>query len=77
MLESFPAGDPHGSWPAEEYAAGCRSRGERVTVVMDTVAQVDERGQEPVDEDQAVPCASADGPLTWPGLQSRLVPFVP
>ncbi|EDX25195.1 hypothetical protein SSAG_05047 [Streptomyces sp. Mg1] len=35
VLESFPAGDPHGSWPAEEYAAGCRARGERATVVMD------------------------------------------
>ncbi|MFF4317764.1 hypothetical protein [Streptomyces sp. NPDC001568] len=35
VLESFPAGDPYGSWPAEEYAARCRSRGERASVVMD------------------------------------------
>ncbi|MFD3872684.1 hypothetical protein [Streptomyces sp. NPDC058623] len=35
VLESFPAGDPFGSWPAEEYAARCRSRGERASVVMD------------------------------------------
>ncbi|MFE9928836.1 hypothetical protein [Streptomyces sp. NPDC005533] len=35
VLDSFPAGDPYGSWPAEEYAARCRERGERATVVMD------------------------------------------
>ncbi|KIX78497.1 hypothetical protein ACIPRL_28255 [Streptomyces sp. NPDC090085] len=35
VLVSFPAGDPHGSWPAEEYAARCRERGETATVVMD------------------------------------------
>lgn len=35
VLETFSAGDPHGSWPAEEYAARCRARGERATVVMD------------------------------------------
>ncbi|KOU71396.1 MULTISPECIES: hypothetical protein [unclassified Streptomyces] len=35
VLNSFPAGDPYGSWPAEEYAARCRERGLRATVVMD------------------------------------------
>ncbi|MDX3533776.1 hypothetical protein PV721_05230 [Streptomyces sp. MB09-01] len=35
VLDSFPAGDPYGSWPAEEYAARCRERGQRATVVMD------------------------------------------
>ncbi|MET9605874.1 hypothetical protein ABZZ17_12515 [Streptomyces sp. NPDC006512] len=35
VLESFPASDPYGSWPAEEYAARCRARGVRVSVVMD------------------------------------------
>ncbi|MER7735218.1 hypothetical protein [Streptomyces erythrochromogenes] len=35
VLNSFPAGDPYGSWPAEEYAARCRERGQRATVVMD------------------------------------------
>ncbi|MEU6314491.1 hypothetical protein [Streptomyces sp. NPDC047014] len=35
VLDSFPAGDPMGSRPAEEYAARCRERGEAATVVMD------------------------------------------
>ncbi|MFE2128758.1 MULTISPECIES: hypothetical protein [Streptomyces] len=35
VLNSFPAGDPYGSRPAEEYAARCRERGLRATVVMD------------------------------------------
>ncbi|MFB7171336.1 hypothetical protein ACFCYM_11000 [Streptomyces sp. NPDC056254] len=35
VLNAFPAGDPYGSWPAEEYAARCRERGQRATVVMD------------------------------------------
>ncbi|MEU9233929.1 hypothetical protein [Streptomyces subrutilus] len=35
VLNSFPAGDPYGSWPAEEYAARCRERGQQATVVMD------------------------------------------
>ncbi|WP_234327814.1 hypothetical protein [Streptomyces sp. NRRL F-2664] len=35
VLDSFPASDPYGSWPAEEYAARCRERGQRATVVMD------------------------------------------
>ncbi|EFL19408.1 conserved hypothetical protein [Streptomyces sp. C] len=35
VLDSFPAGHPHGCWFAEEYAARCRERGERATVVMD------------------------------------------
>ncbi|MFJ2747953.1 MULTISPECIES: hypothetical protein [unclassified Streptomyces] len=35
VLDSFPAGDPYGSWPAEEYAARCRERGQRAAVVMD------------------------------------------
>ncbi|MFJ6486771.1 hypothetical protein ACIQK6_42690 [Streptomyces sp. NPDC091682] len=41
------------------------------------MAKVDERGQEPVDEDQPVLRTSTDGPLPRPGLQSRLVPFMP
>ncbi|WP_411104335.1 hypothetical protein [Streptomyces sp. cmx-4-9] len=35
ILESFPAGGPHGSWPAEEYAAQRTAQGETATVVMD------------------------------------------
>ncbi|QWA26046.1 hypothetical protein KJK32_03390 [Streptomyces sp. JCM17656] len=35
VLERFPAGAPRGSWPAEEYAAERRARGEQATVVMD------------------------------------------
>ncbi|MFJ3812257.1 hypothetical protein ACIPWE_38580 [Streptomyces sp. NPDC090073] len=35
VLESFPAGAPRGSWPAEEYAAGQRRQGRSVDVVMD------------------------------------------
>ena len=35
VLERFPAGAPRGSWPAEEYAAERRERGEPATVVMD------------------------------------------
>ncbi|GLW04630.1 hypothetical protein Slala05_82600 [Streptomyces lavendulae subsp. lavendulae] len=46
-------------------------------VVSGTVAKVDERGREPVDKDQLVLCAGAHGPLAWPGLQSRLLPFMP
>lgn len=46
-------------------------------VVSGTVAKVDEGGQEPVDEDQLMICASVNSPLAWPGLQSRLVSFVP
>lgn len=36
ILESFPAGGPRGSWPAEEYAAERRAEGKTdATVVMD------------------------------------------
>ncbi|MDH6431876.1 hypothetical protein M2158_000353 [Streptomyces sp. SAI-144] len=35
VLERFPAGAPRGSWPAEEYAAERRAKGEPATVVMD------------------------------------------
>jgi hypothetical protein len=35
VLERFPAGAPRGSWPAEEYAAERREKGEPATVVMD------------------------------------------
>ncbi|MEV7723468.1 hypothetical protein AB0P15_01890 [Streptomyces sp. NPDC087917] len=34
ILEWFPAGGPHGSRPAEEYAAQRTARGQAVTVVM-------------------------------------------
>ncbi|MGW5851811.1 hypothetical protein ACWFQ8_28360 [Streptomyces sp. NPDC055254] len=35
VLERFPAGGPHGSWPAEEYAAAQRAQGTQAQVVMD------------------------------------------
>ncbi|WP_037640668.1 hypothetical protein [Streptomyces bicolor] len=35
VLERFPAGSPRGSWPAEEYAAARRAKGEPAKVVMD------------------------------------------
>ncbi|GGZ96449.1 hypothetical protein AB0P12_22330 [Streptomyces subrutilus] len=35
VLEFFPAGGPHGSWPAEEYAAQRRAQGQPASVVMD------------------------------------------
>ncbi|MFJ5973544.1 hypothetical protein [Streptomyces sp. NPDC093060] len=35
VLESFPAGGPRGSWPAEEFAQGLRRDGRSVDVVMD------------------------------------------
>ncbi|MCX4235402.1 hypothetical protein [Streptomyces ortus] len=35
VLDSFPAGHPRGSWPAEERAAVLREQGESATVVMD------------------------------------------
>jgi hypothetical protein len=35
VLETFPAGAPRGSWPAEEYAARRRAEGINATVVMD------------------------------------------
>ncbi|MGM0361743.1 hypothetical protein ACNFRX_17250 [Streptomyces griseoaurantiacus] len=34
VLERFPAGDPRGSWPAEEYAAQRRLQGQPAQVVM-------------------------------------------
>ncbi|MGW5679054.1 hypothetical protein ACWEV4_28920 [Streptomyces sp. NPDC003860] len=35
ILESFPAGHPRGSWPADDYAAAQRARGVNAQVVMD------------------------------------------
>ncbi|MFD9970746.1 hypothetical protein ACFWYA_21840 [Streptomyces sp. NPDC059011] len=35
VVESFPAGGPRGSWPAEECAAKRREQGRCATVVMD------------------------------------------
>jgi hypothetical protein len=35
VLESFPAGAPRGSWPAEEFAAARRAEGINATIVMD------------------------------------------
>jgi hypothetical protein len=51
VLERFPAGAPRGSWPAEEYAAERRQRGEQATVVMDLKSDaflvvVDAQGEE-------------------------------
>jgi hypothetical protein len=34
ILETFPAGAPRGSWPAEEFAAARRSEGQPAEVVM-------------------------------------------
>lgn len=35
VLETFPAGAPRGSWPAEEFATARRNEGQPVEVVMD------------------------------------------
>jgi hypothetical protein len=35
ILADFPAGGPHGSWPAEEKAAELNAQGQPATVVMD------------------------------------------
>jgi hypothetical protein len=35
ILDSFPAGGPRGSWPAEEKAQQLRESGADATVVMD------------------------------------------
>ncbi|MEU8852176.1 hypothetical protein AB0C70_39510 [Streptomyces sp. NPDC048564] len=35
VLERFPAGNPRGSWPAEEFAATQRAQGTNAQVVMD------------------------------------------
>lgn len=35
VLDSFPAGGPRGSWPAEERAHELRVQGRPATVVMD------------------------------------------
>lgn len=61
--------------PGDRRAANAGPAGQHV--VSGTVAKVNERGQDLVDEDQPVLCISANGPLPWPGFQSRLVPFVP
>jgi hypothetical protein len=38
VLETFPAGSPRGSWPAEEFAAARRTEGINAEVVMDLPA---------------------------------------
>jgi hypothetical protein len=38
VLETFPAGAPRGSWPAEEFAAARRNEGQPVEVVMNLAA---------------------------------------
>ncbi|MEV5277919.1 MULTISPECIES: hypothetical protein [unclassified Streptomyces] len=35
VLERFPAGDPRGHWPAEEFARDRRDEGVAAEVVMD------------------------------------------
>jgi len=35
VLERFPAGEPRGSWPAEEFARARRDEGVVAEVVMD------------------------------------------
>ncbi|WP_189389064.1 hypothetical protein [Streptomyces sp. SDr-06] len=35
VIESFPAGGPRGSWPAEEFARDRRKEGVKAEVVMD------------------------------------------
>jgi hypothetical protein len=35
VLETFPAGGPRGSWPADEFAAARRAEGIPAEVVMD------------------------------------------
>ena len=35
IIQRFPAGEPRGSWPAEEFAQGLRRDGRSVDVVMD------------------------------------------
>jgi hypothetical protein len=35
VLETFPAGSPYGSWPAEEFATARRNEGQPAEVVMD------------------------------------------
>ncbi|MFC8917922.1 hypothetical protein ACFT5C_19345 [Streptomyces sp. NPDC057116] len=35
VLERFPAGGPHGSWPAEQFAQARREEGLAAEVVMD------------------------------------------
>jgi hypothetical protein len=35
VIQRFPAGEPRGSWPAEEFAQGLRRNGRVVDVVMD------------------------------------------
>jgi hypothetical protein len=38
ILETFPAGAPRGSWPAEEFATARRNEGINATVVMNLAA---------------------------------------
>lgn len=35
VIQRFPAGEPRGSWPAEEFAQGLRRNGRSVDVFMD------------------------------------------
>jgi hypothetical protein len=37
VLECFPVGSPHGSWPTEEFAHARRLEGQPATVVMDLI----------------------------------------
>lgn len=46
-------------------------------VVRGTMAEMHERGQEPVDEHQPVLPAGAHGPLPRPGHELGVVPFMP
>ncbi|MGV9553082.1 hypothetical protein [Streptomyces ardesiacus] len=45
--------------------------------MSDSVAEVHEGGQEPVDEDQPVLRTGTDSPLPWPGGKPGLVLFMP
>ncbi|MER8221736.1 hypothetical protein AB0N88_11760 [Streptomyces sp. NPDC093516] len=40
VLESFPAGGPRGSWPAEEFAQARRLEGLPAEVVMDLASDM-------------------------------------
>ncbi|WP_309032708.1 hypothetical protein [Streptomyces alfalfae] len=40
VLESFPAGGPRGSWPAEEFADARRQEGLPAEVVMDLASDM-------------------------------------
>ncbi|SDC26833.1 hypothetical protein [Streptomyces prasinopilosus] len=57
VLESFPAGGPRGSWPAEEFARARRMEGLPAEVVMDLATDmflVIVRGRDRVGADATV-----------------------